>query len=320
MPDQYLHEREDFIDLLRILEQETGVQIQLIEKDYWIMHVLYGLKKQGFEFELKGGTSLSKGYQIIHRFSEDIDIHIKAPAHLDVNENPKSDKPKAIQSRKDFYDWLTDNIQIDGIIAVKRDTAFDDTDKYRSGGIRLFYESKAGNLEGVKEGILLEAGFDTVTPNNKLMISSWAYEKASGNPKINILDNRAVDVACYHPGYTFVEKLQTVATKYRQEQETGEKKANLMRQYYDLYCLLEVPEVLEFIGTEAYFDHKKARFPKKDFEIPIAENEAFLLSNPGQRAEFEARYKATAALYYKGQVEFNSLIERITSVLFALNH
>ena len=320
MPDQYLHEREDFIDLLRILELETGIQIQLIEKDYWIMHVLYGLEKQGFEFELKGGTSLSKGYQIIHRFSEDIDIHIKAPAHLGVNENPKNDKSKAVQSRKDFYDWLKDNIKIDGIIEAKRDTEFDDIDKYRSGGIRLLYESKTGNLVGVKEGILLEAGFDTVTPNNKLSISSWAYEKASSNPKIKIIDNRALEVACYHPGYTFVEKLQTVATKYRQEQETGEKKANLMRQYYDLYCLLEVPEVLEFIGTEAYFEHKKARFPKKDLEIPISENEAFLLSNPDQRAEFEARYRATEALYYKGQVEFDSLIARITSILFPINH
>lgn len=320
MSSQYLHDRSDFIDLLRILEQETGIQIQLIEKDYWIMHVLYGLKKQDFEFELKGGTSLSKGYQIIHRFSEDIDIHIKAPAHLGVNENPKSDKPKAIQSRKDFYDWLADNIKIDGIVDVKRDTAFDDTDKYRSGGIRLFYNSQTEYLEGVKEGILLEAGFDTVTPYNRLLISSWAYEKASANSKIKILDNRAVDVACYHPGYTFVEKLQTVATKYRQEQETGEKKANLMRQYYDLYCLLEVPEVLEFIGSDAYFEHKKVRFPKKDLEIPIFENEAFLLSNPEQRAEFEARYKATEALYYKGQIDFNSLIKRITRVLFALNH
>jgi len=84
-----------------------------------------------------------------------------------------------------------------------------------------------------------------------------------------------------------------------------------MRQYYDLYCLLNVPEVLEFIGTEAYFKHKKARFPKKDFEIPIPENEAFLLSNPEQRAEFEARYKATAALYYKGQPKFGDLLERI---------
>ncbi len=38
------------------------------------MQVLYELTKHGFDFELKGGTSLSKGYKIIDRFSEDIDI------------------------------------------------------------------------------------------------------------------------------------------------------------------------------------------------------------------------------------------------------
>lgn len=318
MPNHYLHDRPDFVDLLRILEQETGIDIQLVEKDYWIMHVLYGLKNQGFAFELKGGTSLSKGYKIIHRFSEDIDIHIQAPAHLNVNENPKSDKPKAVQSRRDFYDWLADEIKIDGIIDIQRDITFDDTDKYRSGGIRLFYQPQTEYLDGLKEGILLEAGFDTVTPNEKRLVSSWAYDKAAANSKISIHDNRAVDVACYHPGYTFVEKLQTVATKYRQEQESGEKKANLMRQYYDLYCLLDKPEVLAFIGTQAYFDHKKARSPKKDCDIPIAENEAFLLSAAAQRAGFEERYKAIAALYYNGQPEFEDLINRIQSHISGL--
>lgn len=44
MPNSYLHNRKDFPDLLRILEQETGILAQLIEKDYWIMHVLHGLK------------------------------------------------------------------------------------------------------------------------------------------------------------------------------------------------------------------------------------------------------------------------------------
>jgi hypothetical protein len=230
MIKQYLHERKDFIDLLRILEHESGIQIQLIEKDYWIMHVLYGLKNQGFEFELKGGTSLSKGYKIIDRFSEDIDIHIKAPANLDVNENPKSDKPKAIQSRKDFYDWLVDTIQIDGIVSIVRDPTFDDSHLYRSGGVRLLYQSQTGHLSGMKDGILLEVGFDSVTPNQNLTVSSWAFDKAVQNPKISIQDNRAMEIACYHPGFTFVEKLQTLATKYRQEQATGELKPNLMRQ------------------------------------------------------------------------------------------
>lgn len=82
----YLHQHPEFRELLRILESETDIHAGLIEKDYWIMHVLYGLKSQGYDFELKGGTSLSKGYKIIERFSEDIDIHIKPPEDQKVNE------------------------------------------------------------------------------------------------------------------------------------------------------------------------------------------------------------------------------------------
>lgn len=69
-PDPYLHERSDFSDLIRIVADERTLLPALVEKDYWIMHCLYGLAAQGFIFELKGGTSLSKGFGIIQRFSE----------------------------------------------------------------------------------------------------------------------------------------------------------------------------------------------------------------------------------------------------------
>lgn len=307
----YLHEHPEFGELLKIIEGETDIQIQLIEKDYWIMHVLYGLKKQGYQFELKGGTSLSKAYKIINRFSEDIDIHIKPPTNMNVIENPKNSKPKSIESRKEFYDWLADDINIHGVISVVRDTTFDDKVQYRSGGIRLFFDDLTGNLKGIKEGILLEAGFDTVTPNNLITISSWAFDKAYTMLGNEIKDNRAVGIACYHPGYTFVEKLQTVVTKYRQEQAGGEAKPNLMRQYYDLHSLLGNAEVQAFIGSEEYFQHKEARFSTADKLIPIAENEAFLLNDPDKRSEFKQRYVGTASLYYNGQPEFELLLTTI---------
>ena len=130
-----------------------------------------------------------------------------------------------------------------------------------------------------------------------------------------ITDNRALDVNCYHPGYTFVEKLQTIATKYRKEQETGKSNPNFMRQYYDLYCLLDHPGVQAFLGTPTYEAHKQKRFPKADRDIPIAENEAFLLSNPDTRKLFSERYTATSKLYYKGQPSFNEVLERIHKYL-----
>ena len=71
----FIHNDPEFKQILSIVASNKSIDIALIEKDYWIMHALYSLHQQGIDFELKGGTSLSKGYGIINRFSEDIDIH-----------------------------------------------------------------------------------------------------------------------------------------------------------------------------------------------------------------------------------------------------
>jgi hypothetical protein len=310
MPE-FLHQQKAFPDLLRILERDTGILAGLIEKDYWIMHVLHGLTQQNFSFEMKGGTSLSKGYGIINRFSEDIDIQINPAKEMGVNTNPRSTKPAAVQSRKDFYDWLANNIRIGGIVSVERDTAFDSTTTYNSGGIRLYYKSHTESVKGLKEGILLEAGFDTVTPNSKLTISSWAYDRAANTPGLGIIDNRALGIACYHPGYTFVEKLQTIATKFRQEKENGKIYPNLMRQYYDVSCLLDHEAVQSFIGTDPYHAHKEARFKGKEKDIILKQSEAFLLEDPILRQQYRDRYTATAALYYSGQPDFEIVLAKI---------
>ena len=52
----FLHERRDFNQLLAVVADERGLDPVLVEKDYWIMHCLWGLQDQGFQFELKGGT------------------------------------------------------------------------------------------------------------------------------------------------------------------------------------------------------------------------------------------------------------------------
>jgi Nucleotidyl transferase AbiEii toxin, Type IV TA system len=229
MATSFLHRHKEFADLLRILGPDMEIDPFLIEKDYRIMQVLYGLQQLGLSFELKGGTSLSKAFGIIDRFSEDIDILIHPPAELEVNENPKNTKANAVKSRGDFYDWLAGHLQIDGIVRVERDQEFDEVDYYRSGGVRLYYESYTTPLEGIKEGILLEVGFDETSPNQPISISSRAYDRASATPGLELIDNRAKAIICYNFEYTFVEKLQTIATKFRREQEGADKHPNFMR-------------------------------------------------------------------------------------------
>lgn len=306
--DSYLHDMKDFRDLIRIVSSERRILPQLIEKDYWIMHVLYGLEQQGFVFELKGGTSLSKGYRIIERFSEDIDIRIEPPAELLVMVGKNHQKPAHVESRLRFFEWLAENIRIPGIESVNRDYEFDD-DQFRGAGIRLIYPTALRAIDGLKPGILLEVGFDDTTPNEAVDISSWALDKATTSG-VKFIDNRALLVTCYHPAYTLVEKLQAVSTKFRQQQESGGFPVNFLRHYYDIYCLLADPRVLEFIGTEAYEKRKAQRFRKEDVRR-ISENQAFLLQDPAVFESYKSEYAKTEGLYYTGMIPFNTILKRI---------
>lgn len=308
MPNDFLHRHKEFPDLIRIVGEELSIDPVLVEKDYWIMHCLYGLQQIGLSFELKGGTSLSKGLGIIDRFSEDIDIRIEPPDGQKVAVNPNQQKPQHVKSRQDFYDWLAGEIAIDGIVTVERDTEFDDEQYYRSGGIRLRYDGHTGSLSGIRDGVLLELGFDTVRPNSAHTISSWAYDYVTD--RVEIKDNRAVDVACYHPGYTFIEKLQTISTKFRRQQESGEMPDEFMRHYYDVYRLLDVPQVQEFIGTDDYAAHKKKRFRTGDNPV-LAENEAFLLSDPEVRESYARAFDRSQALFYRSQPHFDEILESL---------
>lgn len=305
---EFLHERRDFDQLLAVVANDRGLDPMLVEKDYWIMHGLWGLQAQGFVFELKGGTSLSKGFGVIHRFSEDIDIRIEPPADMDVKIGRNQDKPAHIASRKAYYDELAKRISIPGIDSVERDTFFDD-DKMRSAGIRLSYSTRAAALAGVKDGILLELGFDDTAPNRPVTISSWALDFAIDRG-VQVFDNRAVDVPCYAPTHTFVEKLQTISTKYRRLAEAKEFPANFLRHYYDVYSLLDLQEVQEFMKTPAYQERKEQRFRSSD-ELVIAKNPAFTLTAPEQRELFAREYRKSSALYYQGQPDFDQLLARI---------
>jgi Nucleotidyl transferase AbiEii toxin, Type IV TA system len=152
MPDALLHERSDFKALVEtVAESEKINDPALVEKDYWIMHAVFGLKQLGLAFELKGGTSLSEGFGIIQRFSEDIDIRIEPFDGLQVDTNPNHEKPQHVESRRLFYEKLRDKINIRGITSIERDMTYDDQ-ALRNAGLRLSYETHFGSIADLKEG------------------------------------------------------------------------------------------------------------------------------------------------------------------------
>lgn len=74
-----LHKNKDlFTELIEITADDIGLPQVYIEKDYWVTKSLKHLHDSIYVNNVifKGGTSLSKAYQLIHRFSEDIDLAV----------------------------------------------------------------------------------------------------------------------------------------------------------------------------------------------------------------------------------------------------
>jgi hypothetical protein len=120
---------ERFFDLTRddqgeVLEQvraRTGRPTHLLEKDAWVVWVLDALFKSPLAADLtfKGGTSLSKAYKIIDRFSEDIDLtcdirkllpdFVDNEGALPGNRSQANKWTKAVRLR--LPDWIADQVR-----------------------------------------------------------------------------------------------------------------------------------------------------------------------------------------------------------------
>jgi len=132
---------------------------------------------------------------------------------------------------------------INGISKVERDTAFDSKQLLAAASDCPITASSRWPPD-LKEGVLLEAGFDVVTPKHR-RISAPGLRPRGDQGRRDYRQPRQGG-GCYDPGHTLVEKLQTISTKYRQWEEKKEFPVNFMRHYYDVYSLLQCPEVQAF--------------------------------------------------------------------------
>ena len=305
MPRDYLHNHPQFSDLIRIVAEEKGIDPALVEKDYWIMHCLHGLQQLGFTFQLKGGTSLSKGHRIINRFSEDIDILIEPPADRDVKTGKNHNSPAQIKPEKTSTTGSRNRSRSTAFQAVERDTAFDDVPNYRGAGIRLNYDSVTEALGGLRAGVLLEVGFDPWRPTNRRTSAPGFTTTPLAGSTLSITARRR---------FLATAKATRSSKSFRQSRpnsaisrQAGAIRPTLCATTTHLE-LLQQPEVLQFIDTAPYKQHKQARFRQADNQN-IAENEAFILSGAKTRALYANAYDRSSALYYAGRPTFEEIAE-----------
>ena len=90
---------ENLDQLFRLYEYRFGLRKEIVEKDFrvtFLLYFLFNVSTFHDYFIFKGGTSLSKCYNLISRFSEDIDLILKW--HYITDESPDLTRSKTKQN------------------------------------------------------------------------------------------------------------------------------------------------------------------------------------------------------------------------------
>lgn len=95
---------QERIQILDITSGSTGLPRIAVEKDWWVTMVLKALSMTQYSnlMSFKGGTSLSKGWQLIHRFSEDIDIALKREDRFAISGTSNTQLAKARRTARHY--------------------------------------------------------------------------------------------------------------------------------------------------------------------------------------------------------------------------
>jgi hypothetical protein len=169
MADPFLHlPIEDRREALSVAADRSGRPAHLLEKDVWVVWALATLHGSalGEHLVFKGGTSLSKAYQVIRRFSEDVDLtyDIRAIAPDLVGKNgeglPKTrseEKRWSSEVRKRLPEWVEGSVQPIIVEALAAEAL---AATIRVEGEKLFidYEAATAGSGYVAPSVMLEFG------------------------------------------------------------------------------------------------------------------------------------------------------------------
>ena len=266
----YLHEDfELFEDAIYNTANEFKLPIAIVEKDYFVTLFLKEIAKKQPDIVFKGGTSLSKCYKIIDRFSEDIDLNIagyekpgesrrkKLKEHIVSTINDLGfvlSNPENIRSRRDFNKYIID-------YPTHYNSAF------------------------LKQHLIVEtAVFFRSYPTRNMLADSFVFNYLNNTGNLDIISQYELEpfeISVQTAERTFVDKLCALGDYYLSGEIRGHS-----RHIYDLYKLLNEIEITDEIRVLVKMvraerkDHKTCLSAQDNIDMKsllkeIAETEAY---------------------------------------------
>ncbi|MGI4742817.1 MAG: nucleotidyl transferase AbiEii/AbiGii toxin family protein [Janthinobacterium lividum] len=241
-----LHRNPDlFRNAILLTAAALGLSQGLIEKDYWVTWVLRNLADSSLASEVvfKGGTSLSKAYRLVDRFSEDVDLAVLLAGRT----------PSAVKA-------LLRDVHQAAVAVGTAEELPEVPGNGKRGQIRRVYHRYPQLFEQttayVAEDILLEiTAFGQPYPIVRLPLVSYigeVFAQQGMSEELTEFGLLPFDFNVLWVGRTFAEKIMALV-RASYESDPAVEVASKVRHLYDLHHLIVHPEVQALLANDELF-------------------------------------------------------------------
>lgn len=294
----YLHEnKEEFMTAINLASEYFHILPVVVEKDYYVTLILRELSQRQNYVVFKGGTSLSKCYKVIKRFSEDIDITIDSK----LSQGQMKKLKESVKEIANKLGFCIPNI--------------DETRSRRSYN-RYILEYKSVLSEpddAIQNAVLMETSFAEVSfPTNILKVHSYIgdmmAQEAPDALEMYSLDPFEMKVQGIDR--TLVDKVFAICDYYLQD-----RVKNHSRHIYDIYKLTQVvPQTSEFKLLVKEVREVRALTnicPSAKSDVNVSELLNYLVENKVYKDDYE---KITARILEEN-VNYETAIEAVEKIV-----
>ena len=312
--------------------QETGTKVGLsaiaVEKDWWIVHTLAVIFSMDCADSLifKGGTSLSKGWNLIQRFSEDIDLALDK-RYLGFKEDLTLSQIRTL--RRKSYEFITLKF-VPELQKKFVEIGFENVDvKYREVKnhdqdpliIEIYYPKLTEKDTYLKPGLLVEISSRSLKePITNKTFSSLVAENYPTFP----FADKAIKVPIVNPERTFLEKIFLLHEEFQKSQ--GKIRVErLSRHLYDIEKLMPLFAEIALENGDLYktiVAHRRHFMPVSgvDYDNHVPSKINFIPPD-NLSSLWEADYKQMQEnMIYRESLSFANLIKKLTELQVKINN
>jgi len=239
-----LHENKElFNDAILATSQQKNIPAIYVEKDYWVtmaLHIIYSADI-GRETVFKGGTSLSKCYNLIERFSEDIDL-VVLRKEGESNNHLKT----KIKNISQCVGSVIPEIKVAGITHKKgmiRKTAHN---------YEKVFQGKFGQI---RNNIIIESTWlGHYEPYQKSTVVSYISEMLTDAGRGELIEEYELypfEVLVLSKERTFCEKIMSLV-RFSQTDNAINDLNNKVRHTYDLHIMLNDKDISQFFYSDNF--------------------------------------------------------------------